>query len=42
MTRFGAISAELPAGGFLQATAEGEAALRDAVEQGLRCSSACR
>ena len=33
--RFGAVEADLPAGGFLQATAEGEAALVAAVEQGL-------
>lgn len=33
--RFGAVGADLPAGGFLQATEEGEAALRQAVEQGL-------
>ena len=32
---FGAVAAELPAGVFLQAAAEGEAALRDAVSQGL-------
>jgi 23S rRNA (uracil1939-C5)-methyltransferase len=32
---FGTVAAELPPGVFLQATAEGEAALRDAVIQGL-------
>jgi 23S rRNA (uracil1939-C5)-methyltransferase len=35
VTRFGAVAAELPPGVFLQATAEGEAALRAAVEQGV-------